>query len=59
MTDRKSAQRARNAAGYQHVSGYTTTEEAPDIQSRLLTAEQVDAMAAEAEAAVKKHEGEK
>jgi len=42
MTDWKKAKRARNKAGYVHVSGYADQATAPAIQDKLLTAEEVD-----------------
>lgn len=42
MTDRKAQKRARNKAGYIHVSGYTSQASAPSIQSQLMSAEEVD-----------------
>lgn len=50
MTDWKKAKRARNKAGYVHVSGYTDQASAPAIQDKLLTAEEVDRKIAEKEA---------
>lgn len=47
MTDWKKAKRARNKAGYVHVSGYTDTDTAPEIERQLLTAAEVDRLIAE------------
>lgn len=49
MPSRQSKKRARNAAGYAHVSGYAKESEAPAIQAKLMTAEEVDAEIAEKE----------
>lgn len=43
MTDWKKAKRARNAAGWEHVSGYAKSEDAPEIRKKLKTAAEVDA----------------
>lgn len=45
MTDRtiaKRKERARKAAGYTFLSGYTSQASAPSIQSQLMSAEEVD-----------------
>lgn len=45
MTDRAAAkrkERARKAAGYTFLSGYTSQASAPSIQSQLMSAEEVD-----------------
>lgn len=49
MTDWKKAKRARNKAGYVHVSGYTAATTAPEIESKLLSAAEVDKRIAEKE----------
>lgn len=49
MTDWKKAKRARNKAGYVHVSGYTDTATAPEIERHLITAAEVDRRIAEKE----------
>lgn len=50
MADRaasKRKERARKAAGYTFLSGYTDQATAPAIQDKLLTAEEVDRRIAE------------
>lgn len=45
MTDRSEAkrkERARKAAGYTFISGYTDTATAPEIERQLITAAEVD-----------------
>ena len=52
MTDRAAAkrkERARKSAGYKFLSGYADAAAAPEIESKLLFAEEVDKRIAEKE----------
>lgn len=42
MTDTKARKRTRNAAGWEHVQGWVRAEDAPAIQERLLSGDEVD-----------------